>query len=150
MTAKHLPSIAIVVAAALLGIRTGNTNVVAHSPRDQGLCLDSTETLGGTIVDLRAMATTSDTSILSERTLLHLSSANSDSIRTVSDTTLCGRAAASFRHAKYGVDTGALVSVFLIRYDSTRYVASNLSRMGEWTSWAVMDSSFAILATIGW
>jgi hypothetical protein len=150
MNAKHLPSIVIVAAAAFAGIGTGSSGATSRSWRDHGLCLDSTATLGAALVDLRAMATTSDTAVLSERTLLHLSSADPDTIRAISDSTMCGRAAASFRHAKYGADTGSLVSVFLIRYDSTKYVASNLSRMGEWTSWAVMDSSFTILATIGW
>jgi len=73
-----------------------------------------------------------------------------DSIRAVNDTTLCRRASESFRREQFGADTGTLIPVHLIRYDSTRYVTSNLRRMGEWTNWAVMDSSFTILAAVGW
>ena len=113
--------------------------------RDDALCKASSGTATRMVARLQAMATSADPAVTAIRDSVKLPAVASIDVMLLADTTACRRVSEVFRHARFGADTGVLESVHVIRYGTTRYVASNLRPIGEWVNWTVLDTSFTML-----
>ena len=129
----------LLVGAAALGATSSDP---ARALRHASFCRDSTASVGFVLRSLREKATTTDTLKLRMRNLQFLPATTPDSVQLVTATELCERASRSLRRSEFGVDTGPLQPVHLIRWGNTRYVGSALAPVGEWTGWVVFDTSF--------
>jgi hypothetical protein len=113
--------------------------------RDESLCKPSSGTATRMVARLQAMATSTAPAVTALRDSAKLPAIASTDVVLLADTTVCRRTSEVFRHVRFGADTGVLESVHVIRYGTTRYVASNLRPIGEWVNWTVLDTSFTIL-----
>jgi hypothetical protein len=111
-------------------------------------CFDSDGAAKAQIVWLRTMATATAPRDTTFRGELRLMPVDPGAVAFVADSVACRRAAESLRRAEFGVDTGALASISLIRYGSMRYVGTAQKSMGDWQGWIVFDTSFAPLASV--
>ena len=111
-------------------------------------CYDSDGAAQEQIAWLRSMATATSPRDTTFRGELRLMPVDPSAVAFVADSVACRRAAESLRRAEFGVDTGALAAVSLIRYGAMRYVGSSKKSMGEWQGWIVFDTSFAPLASV--
>lgn len=112
-------------------------------------CKDSDGVATNQIRWLRGMAVATSTRDTSFRSKLHLMALDSSMVNYVTDSIACRRAAESLRREQYGVDTGALTSLYLVRYGPTRFFGADGAKIGEWMGWTVFDSAFAPLAQVG-
>ena len=107
-------------------------------------CVDSNGFANNSLTIFRDLATTSDARKAAIRNQSSLSATTQDSVQLVTSSPICQRAAESIRRSRYQADTGVLMTMLLLKYGSTRYVALD-GKMGEWICWIVFDTTFRIV-----
>jgi hypothetical protein len=138
--------IGLVSCAALLGYTpaaVGGARLTAGT-----WCYDLDGAAKAQIAWLRSMATATSPRDTTFRGELRLMPVNPAAVAFVVDSVACRRAAESLRRAEFGVDTGTLASISLIRYGATRYVGLSKRSAGDWQGWIVFDTTFAPLASV--
>lgn len=133
---------------ALLGSTRAGSGVAAARLRPGTWCYDFDGTAKAQVAWLKSMATATSPRDTTFRGELRLMPVDPAAVAFVADSVACRRAAESLRRAEFGVDTGELASISLIRYGSTRYVGASQMPMSEWQGWIVFDTSFAPLASV--
>jgi hypothetical protein len=139
---------AIASCVTLLGSARAGSAVAAGRLKPGTWCYDFDGTAKAQVAWLKSMATATAPRDTTFRGELRLMPVDPATIAFVADSVACRRAAESLRRAEFGVDTGELSSVSLIRYGSMRYVGASQKAMSEWQGWIVFDTSFAPLASV--
>jgi hypothetical protein len=137
---RFLPLVAIAVAA----VAGAGSSRSEKSRLLTSLCFDTSASDGDMIRQLQTYASTADTILLRRRGNMGLSATSPDSVQLVRDSAACDRTSRTFRRIRFGVDTGPLDTVLLIRYGQ-KYVGTDFAPVGEWMLWSVLDTSFTVL-----
>jgi hypothetical protein len=136
------------VAALTLGAGVGGHPVSARAAvRTTSWCADSSAAIGAALRDLRRLATSTAPTDTLTRHYANLPVASSGDLTFVSDTTACRRASETARHVRFNADTGSLSPIVLIGYGTTRFIGS-AGRVGQWSGWLVLDSSFVAVGVL--
>lgn len=111
-------------------------------------CSATIDAADGFRLYITALDTATTTQGANERAFWQLPAVAASDIHFVTDSAACDHAARAHA-AKIHADTTNPATVYLLRVGSTRYIAFNFTKVGEWFHYAILDSTFAIVGTRG-
>jgi hypothetical protein len=148
---KHrIVAISLLAFACALGALGAPARSYGASRKAISFCVDSSGFATNSLAEFRSLATTTDTARVAMRTQAFLPATSSDSVRLITASDVCLRAAQSIRRSRFQADTGPLSTMVLLRYGSTRFVGLDGAKSGEWMLWTVFDTSFAKVGNFTW